>query len=194
MLVVAGDHRGLQRRDHVRVVHVVLATVHVLQQAALVDRLTGVPGARGELFHVGLEVREVSSLNAALRAGEAQVDHLVRQAHDLEQLRAAVAADGRDTHLGHDLEQALADPRPVTSAQFEAGREIELHSAFAHHVEQDLIRHVRIHGGCAVADEAREMMRVARSSGLDQEVALAAQSHLHQMMVNGAGDEQRVRR
>ena len=33
MLVITGDNRGLQSGDHVRVVHVVLTTMDVLQKA-----------------------------------------------------------------------------------------------------------------------------------------------------------------
>ena len=35
-------------------------------------------------------------------------------------------------------------------------------------------------------------MWLARSAGLDQQVALAAQAGLHQVLVHGAGDQQRV--
>ena len=38
LIVAARHHRRLQRRDHIRVVHVVLAVVHVLEQAALLHR------------------------------------------------------------------------------------------------------------------------------------------------------------
>jgi hypothetical protein len=37
------------------------------------------------------------------------------------------------------------------------------------------------------------MMRVARRAGLDQNIALAAQAGLHQVMMHGARGEQRVR-
>jgi hypothetical protein len=35
------------------------------------------------------------------------VDHVLPQAEGLEHLRAAVALDGGDAHLGHDLDDAL---------------------------------------------------------------------------------------
>ena len=37
------------------------------------------------------------------------VDQVLVEADRLEDLRAAIGADGRDAHLGHDLQQALAD-------------------------------------------------------------------------------------
>ena len=57
LLVVAGHDRRLQRRDHVRVVHVVLAVVHVLEQAALLDASRLVPGALRQVVGIGLQVR-----------------------------------------------------------------------------------------------------------------------------------------
>ena len=191
---LAADHRRLQRGDHVRVVHVVLAAVHVLEQAALLDRLARVPGARGERLGVGLEVGEVRALHAALGAGEAQRHHLLGESDDLEQLRAAVAGDGGDAHLRHDLEQSLAQAGAVAAPELQARREVELDAPLAHHLEQHLVGHVGIHGGGAVADEAGEMMRLARGAGLDEQIALAAQPGLHQVLVHRAGGEQRVRR
>ena len=50
---------------------------------------------------------EVDALNAAGGAGEAAVDHFVLQADGFEDLRALVALQRRDAHLGHHLEHAL---------------------------------------------------------------------------------------
>ena len=97
--VVAACDRGLQGCDHFGVVHVVLTAVHVLQEAALFDGFARIPGARGELRQIRLEVGKVRSLYATFRPGEAQLDDLIVQAHDLKELRASVAADGRDAHL-----------------------------------------------------------------------------------------------
>ena len=193
VLIVPGDHRGLQGGDHVRVVHVVLAAVHVLEESALRDRLARIPRPRGELFEVGLEVLEVRAGHAARGAREAQLDHLLRQPHDLEQLRAAVTGDGGDAHLRHDLEQALSQARTVAAPELEARREVELHAAAAHHLEQHLVGHVRIHRGRPIADQAGEVMRLARGAGLDEQVALAAQAGLQQVLMHRCGHQQRVR-
>ena len=84
--LIAGDHGRLQRGDHVRVVHVVLPAVHVLQQSALRHGRTRIPGTRGQLLKISLEISEVRSLHAAFGAGEASLDDFVREPHDLEQL------------------------------------------------------------------------------------------------------------
>ena len=147
----------------------------------------------GERLEVRFQVVEVRALHAALGAGEAQLHDLVRKADDLEELRAAIARDGGDAHLRHDLEQPLAQPRAVAAPELEPRREVELDASGAHHLEQHLVGHVRVHRGRAVADQAGEMVRLARGAGLDQQVALAAQPALHQVLVHRAGHEQRVR-
>ena len=158
---------------------------------------TGASGSQARVREralVGLEVVEVGALDAAVGAGEAQLDDLVVQADDLEQLRAAVARDRRDAHLRHDLEQALADAAPVAAAELGARLGAHADGALAHQVEQRLVGEVRIDRGRAVADQAREMMRIARRAGLDQDVALAAQAGLHQPVMHRAGGEQRMDR
>ena len=194
LLIIARHHCRLQRRYDVRVVHMVLAAVHVLEQAALFDILGPIPGALRQKVGVGLQILEVRALNAAVGALEAHADDFIAQADDFEQLRAAIARNGRDAHFGHDLEQALADAAPVTAAEFLAHGGFHFQRALAHEIEQSLVREIGIDRGGAAADQAGEVMRVARRAGLHQNIALAAQPGLHQPVMHGAGGEQRVDR
>ncbi len=155
----------------------------------MVDRLPRVPGSRRQLLQIGLEVGEVGALHTTLRAGEAQLHDLVRQTHDLEQLGAAIAPDRRDAHLRHDLEEALADSGAIAATELEAGGEVQLHTPFDSHVEEELVGHVRIHGGRAIADEAGKVVRIARRASLDQQIALASQARADEVMVNGTRHE-----
>ena len=172
----------------------VLAAVHELEQATVLDRLHGVPRALGQVLLVFLQIFEACALDAAGRAVEAQAHHAGRQTDDLKQAAAAIAGDGRDAHLGHDLEQALADGLAIAAAQLGTLGLLELDPTLAHHVEQRLIGHVRIDGRRAIADEAGEVMRITRRTGLDDQVALAAQTQLHQTMVDGTGGQQSLHR
>ena len=167
----------------------VLAIVHVLEEPAVLDRFAGVPRARREILEVALEVLEVRALDAARSARKAEIHDLVVEAHDLEELRASIARDRRDAHLRHDLEEALANAAAVTAAELEPRVRVHLDAALLHHVEERLVRHVRIHGRRAEADETGEMMRIARRAGLDQDVALGAHARLDESMVHGARDE-----
>src|SRR6185295_19599665 len=46
---------------------------------------------------------------------------------------------------------------------------------------------------CAVADQARELMRIACGARLDELIAIATQPRAHEMLMNRARDEQRMR-
>ncbi len=110
-LVAAGADGVLQQGDRVRVVHVELAAPPPLILAAgiqipveLGGDLVGMPVARRAL---GGDRVEADALDARGRAGEVAVDELAVEADRLEDLRAAIALQGRDPHLGHDLEDPL---------------------------------------------------------------------------------------
>jgi hypothetical protein len=60
-------------------------------------------------LHLFGEHVEADALHAAGGADEGALDHVVGQADGLEDLRALVGLQGRDAHLGHDLEHALGD-------------------------------------------------------------------------------------
>ncbi len=129
------------------------------------------PGARGQAARIGLEVGEARALDAAGHAGEAQRHDLVGQADDLEQLRAAIAADGADAHLRQDLQQALLDAAAVAATQF--GR---LVAALA--LERAAAAQRRTASGRPGRDTPRSRRRrsgrpsgaVARAAGFDDQV------------------------
>ena len=52
---------------------------------------------------------EVESADARRRPREAFLDHVLREADAFEHLRATVAAERRDAHLRHDLQESLVD-------------------------------------------------------------------------------------
>jgi len=191
-LVLAADDRGLQGRHDVRVVHVVLAAVDVLVQAALLEVLARIEGAPRQRELVLLEILEIRSLDAADRARKAQAHDLVGEPDDLEQLRAAVAHDRRDAHLRHDLEQPLADAAAIAPAQLEARLRVHLHRALLHHVEERLVGHVGIDGRRAVADQAGEMVGITGRPRLDQQVALAAEAGGNEPVVHRTRGQQGV--
>ncbi len=69
-----------------------------------------------------------------------------------------------------------------------------LELAAAVHVEQRLVRQIRIDRRRAETDQAGEMVRVACVAGFDEQVAVAAQLLLREARVHGAGREQRMDR
>ena len=192
VLVAAGLDRLLQHRDHVRVVGVVLAAVHVLVQAALFDRLARAPRGFGDLELLFLKVGELGALDPRHGGVEAGVDHFVVQTHGFEQLRAAIRRDGADAHLRDDLVQTLVDALAIALRHRLGCLVLDLPAA--RHLVERGVGEIRIDHAGAVADQAREVMRVTRGGGLDDDVAIAAQAGGDQRGVDGTGGQQRVHR
>ncbi|MNV56131.1 hypothetical protein D3C71_1484010 [compost metagenome] len=115
ILGLAGTRGTLQRQHHVRVVHVVFAAVHILEQAANFGRRQLVPRTHGQFLRLGIQPRQIDAADARGGIREAQLHHVRVQADDLEQLRAAITGHGADAHLGDDLAQALVDALAVTA-------------------------------------------------------------------------------
>ena len=188
---LAAARGPLQGLHHVGVEGVVLGVVHVLEQAAR-PRRRGAPGVFGQGARVGRQFREAGALDPAGGASEAQLDHLPRQADDLEQLRAAVAGDRRDAHLGEDLQQPLVQAAAVAALDRREALRVEFAAALQ--LGQRLQRQIGMHGGRAVADQHRHVVRVAGGAGVDQQVGAAAQPGADQRVVHRAGGEQGMHR
>ena len=182
----------LQGHHHVRVVHVVLAAVHVLEHPADLRRAQFIPGIGLQVARVAVQALEAGAAHARGRAREAQLHHFRRQADDLEQLRAAVAGDGGDAHLGDDLGQALVDALAVAAADLGDLALLQLQDAAPAHVEQGLVGQVGIHRGGAETEQAGDMVRIAGGAGLDDQVGVTAQPDPAQVVVDGAGGQQRM--
>ena len=188
---IAAAYRALQAGDHIRVVHVVLAAMHVLQPAPGLDALGIRPGALRKLASVVLQVGEGRALDAAGDAGKAKRHDLIGQANDFKKLRPAVTADGADAHLRQDLQQAFLQAASIAAAQFHRlVATLAFQRAAAAQRRQGLVGEVGIDGGRADADQAGDLVRVARSAGFDQQVAIATQADVHQVVVDRAGGEQ----
>ena len=114
------------------------------------------------------------ALDARRRPGEILVHHVAVEADGLKDLRAAIALDGRDAHLGHRLDHAFDGGLDVF---LDGGLVVELdQQALANHVVERLERQIRIDGAATVADEQREMMHLARFAGFEHEADLAARA------------------
>src|SRR5439155_21952307 len=83
--------------------------------------------------------------------GEAGPDYLRTQADGLEDLRAGVGGDGGHAHLGHDLQQALAEGLEQVGLGLEL-RDV-LNDPAPHQVPDRLDGQVRVDGGGTVPDE-----------------------------------------
>ena len=106
----------------------------------------------------------------------------------VEDLRAAIGLVGRDAHLGHDLEDALADRLQI----------ILLHLVGAERqpvLDPDLLDRRKGEIGVdrfgAIAGERAEMMHLAGLAGLDDDPGQGALAAPDQVMVHRRGRQQR---
>ncbi len=132
---------------------------------------------------------------------EAGLDHVATQTHGFEDLGALVAGQRGDAHLGHHLQYALVDGRPVL-ANGRARREqvlLELRLLRRRRrlllavvleliAERDeaSVDHVGIHGVGAEPDQQAEVVHVPRVGRGDHQRTLAPELPLDQVVMHCA--------
>ncbi len=139
--------------------------------------------------HLGGDDVEVDAAELARRAGEVLGDEVLGQADRLEDLGTGVGRDGGDAHLGHHLQDALAQRLDVV-----AGSLLGLQGAqrtVAGEVLDRLHREVGVDGRRAVPDQQRRVVDLAGVAGLDDEPDVGAGLLPYEMVVHGAGQQQR---
>ena len=110
------------------------------------------------------------------------------EADGLEDLRAAVALQRRDAHLGHHLEDALVERLDVVQPGLLARHALD--NPLRDHVVERLEREVRVDRAGAVADEQRDVVDFARIARLEEQRASRPRAFAHEVMVNARGREQ----
>ncbi len=180
-LVAVALHRLLQGADDIRVVGVVFTTVHILEQTARLQGLAWVPGFGGQPCLISLQIAETSALDTAGHTPEADLHHLVGQAHRLEQLRAPVGRHGGNAHLRENLQQPLGNTLAVT---LEHLIQITDHFAGTDQVGQHLVGQPGVDRRGAKTDQHRIVVRIAGGGGFHQNVAITAQPGGGQMVMH----------
>ena len=194
--VVALAARGvLEPEDRLGVEQVRLAVAAPLVLAAhgqlAVGRADATPGVRrgvalGDLLGDGVELH---AAELGRRTGEVAVDHGLREADGLEGLGAGVGRDRGDAHLGHHLEHALAEALDQV-ADGDLGLDLHV-EAVAGEVLDRLHGEVGVDRGRAVPDQERDVVHLAHVAGLEDQTDLGPGLLAHQVVVDGAGEQQR---
>ena len=142
------------------------------------------------------DLHQARPLDGGGGSGEVGVDELARQAHSVKDLGAAVGLVGRNAHLGHDLQNALADGLDVVLAHLIGG----LRQAVARpEVLKGLEGEVGVDRLGAIAGKDAEVMHLAGLTRLNHQSGLHAQSLADQVMMDrrsrqGGGDRDPVAR
>src|SRR5262245_38376326 len=114
------------------------------------------------------------------RTREIVLDEILTKTECLEDLGTGVGRDGGHTHLRHDLEYAFGvrlDEIPSRRSRLARSRSAELLGR----VQGD----VRMHGVGAVAQQKRDVMDLARVTGLDDETDPSSCLLPDQVVVDG---------
>jgi len=191
--VAAGARGLLQEVDGLGREQVGLAIDAPLVDAAdgqhvTVDLTLGIRGVVAGEDLLGDDV-EADAADARGGPGEVVIDHVLAQAERLEDLSAAVALDGGDAHLGHDLHDALGGGLHVVLAGglvVDAGEH-----ALVDHVVDRLEDDVRVDHAHAVADEQREVVHLAGLAGLEHETGAGAQTLADEIVMQAGDGQQR---
>ncbi len=183
----------LQRGDDVRLPDMVLAAdaVHVLAadiEAVAIERRVaeGVAVTAQALFR---DLLQADALDGGAGAEEELVDEGGLEADRVEDLRAAIGLVGRDAHLGHHLQHALADRLDVALDHL-LGIDLLGEGALRVLVEQGVEGEIGVDRFGAIAREAAEMVNLARLAGLDHQPGRGAQALADQVVVHRSRRQQ----
>src|ERR1035437_2222947 len=193
-LVAAEAAGDLQLVDGLRVEQVEFAVAAPLVLATGVkSRRVGIDRAIGKRLAVagqrlfGQHV-QADTFDARHRPGEVPVNDGVVQPDGLENLRATIALDGGDAHLGHRFYHAFDHRLDVF---FYGGLVVHVHEqSLADHVVERLEREVGIDGAATVADEQRKMVNFARLARFEHESDARTRALPDQMMMQAGQGEQ----
>ena len=130
---------------------------------------------------------EADAFNLGGRALEAFLDEFGGNADGFEDLRATVAVDHRDAHLGHDLEDAGFDGFAVVDGRL---GEIAVGAVALEKFANGLEGEVGIDCRSAEANEAGDLVHIAGFAGLANQAGAHAFPNANQVVVHRSHGEQ----
>src|SRR5258708_31684781 len=161
--------------------------------AANVQRMAvDLPVREGVLMpdlHFARDHIQADAFNARWRPGEKFINYRLLKPDRLENLRAAIALDGGDAHLGNHLHDALDGGLRVILARVLVLDVLE--QSLADHVVQGLERKIRIDRSRAITDQQGKMMYFARFAGFDHQADARPRAFADKMMVQARHRQQR---
>ena len=155
-------------------------------QHVAVDRVLAIGdlvAAHRFLGHLG----QVDAFDRGGSAGEVLFDELARQADRVKDLRTAIGLVGADAHLGHDLEDALADGLDVVLLnRLGIQRQFLADADFFQRFEGD----IGVDRFGAVTGQHAEVMHFARFAGFNHQTGLHAQALTDEVVMHGGSGQQ----
>ena len=122
------------------------------------------------------------------RPGKVAIHERFLETDGFENLRAAIALQSGDAHLGHHLEHALVERLDVILHGL-LGRDTDEHP-LPDHIVQCLEGQIGIDGAGAVTDQQCKMMHFARVTAFNQESAEIARAFAYEMVMDARGRQE----
>ena len=151
----------------------------MFEEAGTRQRWRRLPEAGGMTRqHLLPQVGKGRATNRRRRPGKTGIDDCRMEADDLEDLRALVAVDGRNAHLGEDFQRPVFDGlhKALLGRRRGKGRDRLQGQAWTDRLGSE-------------AKQRNDMMDVARFVGLDDQAGPAAQAGPHQVVMHAADGE-----
>ena len=190
LLITAQTCGQLQVGDGLRVPGVLDAVLAprelslILQQCLLFGSLMQTDGIAGDLL-------QTDTADGTRLSAEVTSQQVFAQSDALENLRTTIRADGRDTHLRHDLLQAFVDGLDIVLLS----RSIFLLNLTAlHQIVEDGEGHVRTQRTCTIAQQQRCVHRLTNLTALHNQRRLHTLTHADQIVMHSRDSQQRRNR
>ena len=168
-------------------VGVVVGVAAVLVPAAGFEVVGGEGvGVAGE--RVGADLFEADAADAGGGAGEGAFDDLFGDAERFVDLAAVVGGDGGDAHFGHDFEDAGVERVEVAGDGVVGAEGVEF--AVGLECGDHLEREVGVDGVGAEADQAGDLVDVARVAGAGDDGGVEAPAVADEVVVDGGDGEE----
>ena len=159
---------------------------------ATIALLPSLGGAGGGFTHPGHGICcnfiQSYAADGAHRGAEVALQQPLAQSDALKYLRAAIAADGRDTHLGHDFEESFLHRLDVVSL---CRGIVLLYLSTLHEVVQYGKDHVRAQRTGAISQQQCGVHRLAYLAALHYQRCLHALADAYQVVVHRRDSQQR---
>src|SRR5690606_35096324 len=111
------------------------------------------------------DLRDARAADSGCGTREVLVDELLIETQRFEDLRPAIALQGRDAHLGEDLQQPPTDPVDVVIDRLLAPDLSEVAASFQ--CRDRLVREIWVNGLRTISDEQGEVSDLAGLRGID---------------------------
>ena len=133
------------------------------------------------------DLLQANTSDSAYLCAEIAAQQVLTQTDALENLSSTIRADGRYSHLRHNLLQTFIYRLDVMSF---SRRILLLNLAALHQIVEDSEGHIRTQGTCTIAQQQGSMHHLANLTALHDESSLYSLAHADEIVVDSRDSQQ----